>query len=354
MIEAQRQRVLRFLMVVHRAPKAAGLEELARAYAGAPDARTLYRWQRSLDLTYFPNVSFRALGLQHLHLFIDDPAPSWPAFPYAVSAEWVTQTPGRRTLYLHCLVPTIHAVEVEEVIASLSGTYTRIASLTTIDSWQTIRDLTSAATSMDPVPAAVLAPATRSVWEVVERVPLLLPVIFETVGQRRSLPAVWHQIYARLGPRVWEYLPRGAHRLPINGKTYVKDAYALLNHTALFRQNIIRSGTLTEASTSMYLHVEDEEITRIIDAFASRAALLDVHPLTTRGALLRITASPEDAKALLSATSILPPIRCSYFVDELATAPAVRFAYELLFDPRTTEWQFPRAEIRRRVTPEAA
>ena len=99
----------------------------------------------------------------------------------------------------------------------------------------------------------------------------------------------------------------------------------------------------------MYLHVEDDEITRIIEAFAARASLLDVHPLTTRGALLRITALPDEAKALLSATSMLPPIRCSYFVDELAAPPSVRFAYELLFDPRTSEWQFPRAEIRRRV-----
>jgi len=346
MIAAQQQRVQRFLLLVHRAPKAAGLEELARAYVGAPDARTLYRWQRSLQLLYYPNISFNALGLDHLHLFIDDPAPCWDRFPYAVAAEWVTRTPGRRTLYLHCLVPRVHARDVQTLIDLVPTSYSRVTSVTTSDSWQAMRDASSVTT--DAVPAAYLSGTARSVWDVVERVPLLIPVIFETVGYRRSLAVVWQAIYQRLGSRVWEYLPRGVHRLPTNGKTYVKDAYALLNHAALFRQNVIRT-TPFAAGASMYLYVEGAAIADIVSAFATRASLLDVHPITTHAALLRITTTPEMMKCLFSATSALPPIRECHFIDELSPAPAVRFAYELLFDPRTAEWRFPREEILRQL-----
>src|SRR5205809_8078636 len=105
MVDALQHSILQFLHVVHCAPRALGIEELARTER-VVDARTLYRWQRALrdDLVYYPSITFRALGLDHVHLIIDDPSTAWEEFQYEIRGEWVMRHPGQAPLYLTSIV----------------------------------------------------------------------------------------------------------------------------------------------------------------------------------------------------------------------------------------------------------
>lgn len=190
------------------------------------------------------------------------------------------------------------------------------------------------------------------VWDVVERLPLLIPVIFEMVEQRRSLPATWEAIYARLGNAVWSYLPRFARRLPTNGKTYVKDALVLLNNAGLFRQNVIRYAPLERSSTSMLLRVEGP-FDAIMHDFAEHSSTLDLYPLSRETAIVRMSIPHHQLQHILTTRWDVPRITAWHFIDRPRTERMTarpRFAYEILFDPTTTEWQFPRAEIIRRIS----
>lgn len=348
-MDALQQSILRFLFVVHHAPKALGTEELARTL-DVPDARTLYRWQDEFadDLIYFPSVSFRALGLDHWHLFIDNPNSAWEEFEYAISGEWVTNHPGQRTLYLHCLAPAKHRAEFQQLLDDLHGC-THLHAMRTDDGWQVMRDLTDAASELDLVPTPALRDAP-AVWDVIERFPLLIPVIFENVERRHTLPELWRRIYDRLGDRTWSFLPAGANRLPNNGKMYIKDAYALLNHTRLFRQNVIRYRPLDVISTTMFLHLHSGDLRSSISAFGKQASTLDVYPITDTEVLLRVTATHATMQYVMSSMSELPRITDWFLVDALHPQRiTARFAYEQLFDPLTTEWLFPREEIMRRL-----
>jgi hypothetical protein len=343
-VDAFHKHLLEFLSVLHRAPKAAGIEELAREHLGSP--RKVYRWQRLLgqDLVYFPGVSFRALGLEHLHLFIDGPSVAWHSFPYAVSAEWVVHEPSVRTLYLHCVVPTVHRDDVTALLRSLeeSGACASITMIATHDAWQVLRH-----GEEDALPPGALIPAEPRAWDIVERLPILIPVIFECVEQRRSLPGIWDAIYDRLDRRVWEYLPRFSRRLPTNGKAYVQQAFSVINHTGLFRQNVIRYKPLDAVCTPMFLHVRGDGVRSIVATFAPRAPTLDVHPAGEDEALLRITTTHAQTRYVLS-TADVPVIKAWFFVDVVRNEREplqARFAYELLFAPATTEWLFPREEI---------
>ena len=222
-MDALQQSILRFLFVVHHAPRALGTEELARTL-DVPDARTLYRWQDAFaeELIYFPSVSFRALGLEHWHVFVDDPSSAWEDFEYAISGEWVTSRPGQRTLYLHCLAPRSHRASFRQLLDTLNG-YSGLRAIRSDDGWQVMRDLSDTTSELEAVPTPALHDAP-AVWDVVERFPLLIPVIFENVERRHTLPELWRRIYQRLGERTWSFLPAGASRLPNNGKTYVNDA----------------------------------------------------------------------------------------------------------------------------------
>src|SRR5207302_1765259 len=132
MVAAVQKNVLRFLRVLHQTPRAMGIEEFARANSSLADARTLYRWHADLadDLLYFPSVTFHALGLEHVHLFIEQPAPVWKTFPYAIRGEWVTSRPHHEVLYLHCLVPRAHEQDLAALCKDAEGT--TAASITSI------------------------------------------------------------------------------------------------------------------------------------------------------------------------------------------------------------------------------
>jgi len=337
---AAQKHLLQFLSVLHHSPKAMGIEEFARQNRSLT-ARSVYRWQAALhdDLLFYPCVAFRSLGLTSLHLFIDDPSPAWLEFPYAIRGKWVVTRPGQRTLYLHCLVPCVHEEECSTMLRKAEGvTAARITCVASRDGWQVLREF---GTARDVIPSTA---SDQNVWDIVERLPLLIPVIFESVEQRQSLPTIWDAIYERLGKRTWEYLPRFARRLPTNGKAYVKESFALLNHTGLFRQNVIRYRPLDAMGTPMFLHVEASEVSAIINAFGEHAPSIHVFPTDEEGALVRIVSTHALTQHVFSTVANLPRINQWHFVDALRNEREPvrpRFAYELLFDPITTEWVFP-------------
>ena len=339
------KQLMQFLSMLYDAPRAMGIEEFARTNKRFT-ARSLYRWQAELHehLVFYPSVAFRALGLSTLHLFIDDPSPAWSEFPYAVRAEWVVAQPGQRTLYLQCLVPCVHELQFAALLRDAEGmTASKITSIESRDGWQVLRDFGTNPLSRTPTTS------DQHVWDIVERLPLLIAVIFESVEHGQSLPGIWEALYARLGKRTWDYLPRFARRLPTNGKAYVKECFALLNHTGLFRQNIIRYRPLNAIGTSMFLHVEGE-LSAIINAFGQHSPSVDVFPMQNDAALLRIVSTHALTQHIFSTVPDLPRISTWYFVDTPRNEREPvrpRFAYELLFDPTTTEWVFPAEALKR-------
>lgn len=184
----------------------------------------------------------------------------------------------------------------------------------------------------------------QDVWDIIERLPLLVPVIFESVEQRRSFPAIWDAIHTRLGKRTWEYLPRFARRLPTNGKCYVKESFALLNHTGLFRQNVIRYQPLNATGMPMLVRIEGEAVTNVIRAFTPHSPITDVYPIGSDAALLRLVSTQDLTQQVFSSSASLPRITNWYLRDALRNEREPvrpRFAYDLLFDPTTTEWVLP-------------
>ena len=339
---AAQKHLMQFLSILYDSPKAMGIEEFARTNRKFT-TRSLYRWQAELsrDLLFYPSVTFHALGLSIIHLFIDDPAPVWRELPYAIRAEWVMTRPGQQTLYLQCLVPCVHELQFASMLREAEGnTASKITSIESRDGWQVLRDLGSSPTHRTPTTAS----GDQHVWDIVERLPLLIAVIFETVEQGQSLPVIWDAIYRRLGKRTWDYLPRFARRLPTNGKAYVKECFALLNHTGLFRQNVIRYRPLNVVGTPMFLHCEGSELSAIINAFGEHAPSIDIFPITSDAALLRIVSTHALTQHVFSTVTTLPRISSWHFVDTPRNERdpvRPRFAYELLFDPATTEWVFP-------------
>ena len=311
-----------FLRHVHAAPRAASVEELT--HDAGLSTRSVYRWHRVYgeQLRYFPTVDFSALGLLNVHLFVRNPRAAWAALPYAVRGEWLLHAPGERTLYLHCLVPRVHAQEFDVLLDDLRelGLADEIETIRTDDGWQHLGD------------AGMPRHVCRDAWDVVARYPLIIPIIFEMLEQRRSMPAVWLAVRERLGARVWEYLPRGARRLPHNGKRYVRDVLALLNETFLFRQHIIRLP-------------EDEQSIQVL-LRTSSAPQPGEYPTETYRAsdewLVRTRLSIDGLKSILRSS-----VRACLFCDEPVAA---RFSYELLLDVRSMEWIFPREEIIARLS----
>jgi hypothetical protein len=205
-----------------------------------------------------------------------------------------------------------------------------------------VRDL--AHDQADVVPASLLRVHAPEAWHVVERFPFVIPVIFEAMEQRRSIPALWDAIHDRLGEQAWAYLPTGAPRLGPNGKTYVREAFTLLNTALLFRQNVVRYEPLRAVTTTLYLRVAGADLDATVQAFAAHAPTLDAYPISETEVFLRVTCTHAVLQRILSSVSTIPLIAESYFVDSLRNDREplrVRFAYEELFDPATSQWRFP-------------
>jgi hypothetical protein len=337
--------VLRFVHELHRCERTDGIDTFLRARPSLASSRSVCRWHRELGdaLTYYPSVAYEALGLTHVHLIIEDPRTRWEQLPYAVRASWLVASPaGTRVLYLHCLVPSAHTEHLAQLLMDTRAPHgDRITSITTTDGWQLLdqeeqREVTWSS------PAAA--------WDAVERYPLLIPVICESIEVRRSIPELWSGINARVGDRVSEYLPRGARRLPHNGKQHVSHALRLLNESFLFRQHVIRYAAYDTIATEVVLRVRagPDELARLC---SPDAPVIEIFPAATES-IVRIHGTPSCLAHLFTSFATFD-VTAWWFVDRIAaqrSPVSVRFAYELLFDPATTEWLFPRDEIKRRLS----
>lgn len=341
MVAAFHPNVMRFLAALHRMDHTAGIEELLAADHSLPNARTVYRWHDELGpgLTYYPSVTFDALGLVHLHLLIEEPAAQWDRFAYSVRASWLVRQPGSRLLYLHCLVPRCHEADVRQLLDDLSHLYAQITIITSTDGWQMIEGEST-------------APAHHpgDLWDVVERYPLIVPVVMESIEHRRSLPELWSAISDRLGTRVWEYLPRFARRMPHNGKAHVRDVFRLVNDSLLFRQHVIRYAAYDELTLEVVFRCRAtrEQLRALAGPEAPVVEFFpgdDEHVVRVRGTLRWLS-------QMFSARDELH-VEDLWFSDHRTNTCEpldVRFAHELLFDPASCQWLFPRAEIALRLT----
>jgi len=320
-----------FLRTVHETSRAVGVEELCRL-PGMPDVRSVYRWHDALgdDLIYFPNIALQALGLVHVHLFIDDPGPSWESFAYVVRGLWVVRSPGERTLYVHCVIP---AHDVDRVCAQIATApdhheCTDVTIITTGDGWQTFAQ---------PSPVPRSSAATKDARDLLEHYPLIIAVIFEALETRKSYPALWEAICQRLGDQVWEYLPRFSRRLPHNGKQHVRDAFRLLTNAHLVQQHVIRYTPLSATSIELFLLVNAQ----CEDILASLPTAVEIEVFTGHEtSLVRIHAPLACLTTIFSATLALPITAC-WFVDRITNERQPlrsRFSYETLFDPQTGTW----------------
>lgn len=345
MVVAFQPNVLRFVHELHRSARVDGIEMFLRARPSLASSRSVCRWHRELGdaLTYYPSITYEALGLVHVHLFIEEPRSPWEVLPYAVRASWLVCGPaGARVLYLHCLVPRDHTEQLAELLKEVRAPHgDRITSITTTDGWQLLDQ---------EQPREICRLAPPMAWDAVEHYPLLIPVICESIEVRRSMPELWSVISDRLGDHVWEYLPRGMRRLPHNGKQYVAHALRLVNETLLFRQHVIRYAAYDAVATEVVLRVRAgaEELARLC---SPEAPVIEIFPAGSES-FVRVHGTPSCLTHLFTSFATLD-VSAWWFVDRIAAARSpltVRFAYELLFDPATTEWLFPADEIKRRLS----
>lgn len=325
MVSAFHHGIRTLLQTIGAQQRATGLEEFARAQPQG--TRTIYRWHQELskDFTYYPHLSFAALGLTHLHLFINHEHDAWRDFPYAIEGRWIARQPGERTLYLHCLIPERHRARVQQRIAGIEHCWST-------DGWQTLADLHHALdeegrpqphenTTSVPPPAA---PPTS----IVAQHPLAVPVIFEMLGERRSMERIWRSIYDRLGPKAWSYLTRRTRRWPHNGKAYINTTLGLLNEHGIVRQHLVRYHALAAHTVEIFVRTAAPH--EILERIRPITPVIEEYP-TTGGALLRLTGDHRLIKELCATDR-----PCAWW---FATGEEpVRFAYDQLFDPVARDW----------------
>lgn len=314
----------RLLRVLHRSPTALGIEELTRLHAELPRARTVYRWHRALGerLTYYPSIAYQSIGLIHLHLIIRTPSHDWQTWPYAIRALWIVSGPGQPALYLHCLVPQEHLAQVAAVVRARES---HVVSVVTSDGQQFVPELGDTSVSRGP----------PSAKDLLQRYPLVVPVIGEHLERRVSQQELWEAIYRKLGDRVWQYLPKRARRLPHNGKQYVRHVLNLLNEHGIFTQYLIRFEPLAPACLDLLL------VLRGGNPGALAASVVEHYPGEPAIALCSNTTA---TLKLLFTAQPLVTVAEHFVVDHLRNQREplrVRFAYERLFDPATGAWVLP-------------
>lgn len=314
------------LYAISKQQRVRGLEAFAQSQPQG--IRTIYRWHRVLGtrLVYFPHLSYEALGLQHLHVFLQDPLPELTR--YAIDSAWVTTTPGTRLRYLHCLIPTSHRDRVQSQLANTTHVWSG-------DGWQTMSDLQASIDDAgrprehETEDAPALPHFTSPL---LTEHPLAVPIIFETIGRRQSMNAVWRSIYDRLGDRVWAYLPRRTRRWPHNGKTYITTVYRAISDAGLVRQHIVRYAPLHEHTVEVFLHTDDPDAGLLLHDLGRVAPVLERYP-TSHGYFVRVLGDHRLLKRLARTR-----VHCDWWFASDEPAPEVRFAYEQLFDPTLRSW----------------
>jgi hypothetical protein len=328
------QTVRQFLARVHNTTRACGLTELA--HAAGMTRKALQTWQHVYgeSLSYFPNTECSAFNLVHLHVFLAKPIGNWESWPYAIRAVPFVQQPTERGLYLHCLVPRAHEDGVRELLRTLQsdGHCSGLQVITTRDGWQGLGSATS---------RVVWRQQVGSAWDVVEYYPLVIPTMCEMIERRPNIPAIWSAIYDRLGERVWEHLPAGVRPLRHNGKCYVREALRLLNERFLVHQHIVRFAPPGEDRVDLIAIIR-APVSDIVNLLGQDSTAFEVFPINDQEHLVRTNGNLSLLQRVLDASN---NIEQYFFVDATRPTPRVRFAYEELFNPTTTEWVFPRERI---------
>lgn len=323
--------LLAFLQRLGAHGAAGDLDVLARV--GERRRRTVHRWLRALGerIVFYPSVRYAALGLVHVHAFIEDPHEPPSSFSYAAEAAWVANRPGGRILYLHCLVP---AGDEQRVRAALGDASPHVTTITTNDGWQD-NDLTSVAPDGRPRTRTPLQPLevqdVATPVLIAQAYPLVIPVAVELLGRRASMHDLWIALYARLGERVWTYLPPRTRRWRHNGKAYVRHALELLTRYGLIRQYVVRYAPLAEHT------IEVRFLTRslaTVERLRPHTPLLEY--FTGRDAILvRAHADITLIKALLQEDDVL-----AWWITK-EDVRGMRVRIEDFYDPTTGSWRRP-------------
>lgn len=310
----------------HQAEILQGLVKLS-----ARRQRTIYYWLRALgdQVTFYPSITYGALGLVHVHAFIDDPTEAHFHCPYAADAAWVAGRPGARTLYLHCLVPAGHEQRFLERVRHGAACTT----IVTGDGWQdNALDHDGPRSIEQPLPQEV----PRAPVLLARAFPLVVPVATELLGRRQSLHDIWETLSARLGGRIWSYLPANTRRWPRNGKAYVRQAVQLLNRYGLVRQYVVRFTPLHETTLEVLFVAR---ALADVETMRAHTPLLEYFP-GNEGVVVRAHGSVDFLKSVLRSDGVV----AWWIINETQTAPKPRVRIETFFDPRTSTWTCPPQE----------
>jgi len=317
---------LQRLQRLHETIDVIGPEAISRRFG---PRRSIYRWLRRIRslATYRARISYAALDLAQVHLFIRHADSTWFNYPYAIDRAWVFAQPGEPVLYLRCLVPREHVDKVP------SGG--DITSITSDDGWQQLSPLDQALYP-DGRPRQRSAIATARHHALVAHCilgdPLIVPVACELATMHPTMTGLWRTITDRLGPRLHEFLPRKRR----NGNAHLRRTFLFLNQYGLVLQHHIQYRPL-EAHTIEVLFLTDDSPT-LRDALVSICPTVETYA-TSDGYLARASGDIALIKCLLAVEGV----RHWWFVDHQRTndAPRVRFAYEVLFDARPKTWRRP-------------
>lgn len=349
-VRTTRRRLQTYLDALHAAPEFLGVRDFHRRFARhLGHERTLARWRQKLRTTLraFPSFTTEALGLAHVHLVVVCPDARWPSFPYAVELVWATPDLARRALYLHCLIPTSHVSGVLELVRSLreQGWCTDLAVFPSQSGSQHLRSCGHQSSGEE-----YRAVEQRSL---LQRHPLVVPVVAESWNRDASLPGLWRIIHERLGVAVRAYLP---HRrlLIVNGKQHVRTACQALVDAGLFRQQVIRSAAPGDELLELLLVgvAAGDGLVELIAALRHVATMIETYWSTDGRVLVRV-AGPMGVLNLILDTvtgSLAAPLLFVVDGERTRRSPTGRFCYEFLFDPKAGAWVFPPDRIMKHLS----
>lgn len=336
--------LLRFLHVLHRAGRFHGLAAFERDHARVlPSARTIERWQEDLgaDLAFYPSAHLAALGLEQWHLFLERPTSAVGSWPFGVAARWLSAGPGRSVLYVRSVVPQVHASRVRRLLdwCRKKGWWSEHHVVVSLDGWQHLDILGGGTCQFSAVPAGVFDPGGEEAHGLLRRFPFLVPVIFESIERRRSLDQIWQAVRSHVRD-ARAYLPRGTRLLRRNGKAHVLEAFDYLGSSGLFRQNVVRYAPLLEEGVEVFL-VTPVSPARLAEEIGACSVALEVYPGDEQ-TLARITGGLPVVRTLMAHAAAAEWL----FVDAARAAPAVRFWYEHLFNPKSGAWEYPEEALK--------
>jgi hypothetical protein len=310
-----------------------GLRDAHRLYRQVlPSERTVLRWfARYPDLVVFPSFALDALGLVHLHLFVNDASEEWLRFPYAVEVLWLTPDLAQRVLYVHCIVPAEHKTAILSWVRGFPRRTGSVRSYFSSCGRQVAHFTRDSVARSDSAWRSTDAPALLS------RVPLIVPTIFESWDRRSTLPQVWRRIHERLGTSARDYLPR-TRVCRVNGKAHVKQSLAVLQEQGLFLQYLVRHRELWRTHVELLVLAK----TSLRDELERNGAVLIEEYTAGDSALLRVVGPWSVLDTLMQHN-----IRAGWLLHKQLTAstPHAQPRYDLFFSPRTGQWIFDREQL---------